>query len=319
MPTGTACTDVASERAVGPGLGRSENGKVEIAKGFPAYQEIARTRVDGSGPPVSLRTGVLPRPSPGRPDVVRPLAMHPSPEGAPDIRERGSDADGQPIRLDRRLFVQLLAFEREPGLSESAAVQVLGDALVQNKVGAVIYQDLNHPDGLAVLSFSEQPEDFVHKVRPIYQISELARLRPRPGFSMIGRTYSTGYERDLELWLLRRPRETLLNQAWRWAIWYPLRRKGAFERLEPRERAEILKEHGGIGRSYGESDLAHDIRLACHGLDANDNDFVIGLLGKSLHPLSHVVQSMRKTRQTSEFMEQMGPFFTGYAVRWVAG
>jgi chlorite dismutase len=56
------------------------------------------------------------------------------------------------------------------------------------------------------------------------------------------------------------------------------------------------------------------VRLACHGLDANDNEFVIGLIGKALHPLSHVVQAMRSTRQTAEFIEQMGPFFVGRAV-----
>ena len=30
--------------------------------------------------------------------------------------------------------------------------------------------------------------------------------------------------------------------------------------------------------------------------------------------LSHCVQSMRKTRQTAEYIEKMGPFFTGRAV-----
>jgi chlorite dismutase len=31
-----------------------------------------------------------------------------------------------------------------------------------------------------------------------------------------------------------------------------------------------------------------------------------------------VVQSMRKTRQTSEFIEQMGPFFVGHVARRVS-
>ena len=39
-------------------------------------------------------------------------------------------------------------------------------------------------------------------------------------------------------------------------------------------------EHGSIGRAYGHEDHAHDIRLACHGLDRNDNDFITGLVGK---------------------------------------
>ena len=61
-------------------------------------------------------------------------------------------------------------------------------------------------------------------------------------------------------------------------------------------------------------DFAHDIRLACHGLDRDDNDFVIGLIGKDLFPLSAVVQSMRKTQQTSLYLDRLGPFFVGRAV-----
>jgi len=230
-----------------------------------------------------------------------------------DVSERGNNAEGQPITLDRRLFVQLLGFSCEPDLAPGEAVQQLAKKFEQTPVGSVIYRDVNHPRGLALLSFTEDPSHFVTEVQPALE-SLGAGLIARPELSMLGRTYSTGYEQDLEYWLLRRPRETALNANWPWAIWYPLRRKGGFERLDPRERGGIMREHGGIGRSYGEADLAHDIRLACHGLDQADNDFVIGLIGKSLHPLSHVVQAMRATRQTAEFMEKMGPFFVGYAV-----
>jgi chlorite dismutase len=157
------------------------------------------------------------------------------------------------------------------------------------------------------------------KLRPATNGEELIGLTPRPEMSMLGRTYSTGFEQDLPFWVLERPRATALNEAWPWAIWYPLRRTGAFERLDAKDRGGIMREHGGIGRSYGDADLAHDIRLACHGLDQNDNDFVIGLVGKELYPLSHVVQSMRRTRQTAEYMEKMGPFFVGRAVWRHAG
>jgi chlorite dismutase len=231
-----------------------------------------------------------------------------------DIRERGHDSAGQPIQLDRRLFMQLLAFQCGPGQSPSAAVESLAAGLSRHALSGVIYEDVNQPRGLALLTFSEDPLDFVRKVRPIVNEEPLTQLLPRPELTMIGRSYATGYEQDLEYWLLRRPRETVLNEAWSWAIWYPLRRKGPFERLEAAEKGSIMREHGGIGRSYAESDLAHDVRLACHGLDQHDNDFVIGLVGKALHPLSHVVQSMRGTRQTAEFMDQMGPFFVGHAV-----
>ena len=76
----------------------------------------------------------------------------------------------------------------------------------------------------------------------------------------------------------------------------------------------MLREHGGIGLSFGAAELAHDIRLACHGLDKNDNDFVIGLLGKKLYPLSALTERMRATVQTAQYIESMGPFFVGKAV-----
>lgn len=237
-----------------------------------------------------------------------------------DVRERGQDAAGQPIELDRRVFMQLLAFSCEPGSGPSSAIDALGAGLHRHGMPGVVYEDVNHPRGLALLTFSEDPADFVRKVRVLLNEGPLARLVPRPELTMIGRSYSTGYERDLEYWLLRRPRETVLNRDWPWAIWYPLRRKGPFERLEPPEKGAILREHGMIGRAYAEGDFAHDVRLACQGLDPNDNDFVIGLVGKALHPLSHVVQAMRATRQTAEHMEHMGPFFVGHAaLRHVPG
>jgi len=231
-----------------------------------------------------------------------------------DVRERGAPRDGNPQFLDRRLFMQLMAFECAADLPPARAIQLIGAGLASAQMPSVIYEDVNHPRSIALLSFSESPADFVTKVRPVFAEGELAGLRVRPELTMVGRTYSSGYEQDLEYWLLDRPRKTALNEAWPWAIWYPLRRKGEFEKLDGREKAGIMREHGGIGKTYGDADLAHDIRLACHGLDENDNEFVIGLVGKDLHPLSHVVQAMRRTRQTSEFMEKMGPFFVGYAV-----
>lgn len=233
-----------------------------------------------------------------------------------DLNERGADKSGAPISMNRRLFFQLLAFECD---DTSALLPELAKALRDAGIPSVVYEDVNHPRGFAVLTFSEDPLDFVNKVRPLLGGSRLGGLRPRPELSMLGRTYSTGFEQDLEFWLLSRPRDTVLNEAWPWAIWYPLRRVGPFERLDPREKGQIMREHGGIGRAYGSQDLAHDVRLACHGLDQDDNDFVIGLIGKELHPLSHVVQAMRQTRQTAEFMDKMGPFFVGRAVFRNAG
>jgi len=230
-----------------------------------------------------------------------------------DVRERGAEREGAPQVMDRRLFMQFLAFH-VPGPSLEATVKGLTSALSERRVPAVVYDDLNDPRGIGVLTWSEEPTHFVTAVRPVLGDSKLG-LVLRPELTMFGRTYSTGYEPDLGFWLLERPKQTVLNEAHGWAVWYPLRRGGAFAKLEPREQGSILREHGTIGKAYGAQDLAHDVRLACHGLDANDNEFVIGLIGKELHPLSHIVQAMRKTRQTSEFIVQMGPFFVG-RVAW---
>lgn len=231
-----------------------------------------------------------------------------------EVRERGGKGkDGEPQMMDRRLFFQLLAFEVEAGASPTSAVTALGQALASRKVGAVIYADVGNPRGFALLTWAEDPVVFVRDVRPA--ILDLPTgLKPRPELTMMGRTYSQGHEDDLEHWLIKRPISVAMNPEWNWAVWYPLRRTGAFAKLDPREQASILREHAIIGRAYGQQDLAHDIRLACFGMDAADNEFVVGLVGKDLHPLSHVVQAMRKTRQTAEFIAQMGPFFVGHAI-----
>jgi chlorite dismutase len=170
------------------------------------------------------------------------------------------------------------------------------------------------PNGVGLLTWSEDPAHFVHAVRPVFAHDAIAHATLRPAYSMIGRSYATGHEPDLEWSLLRRPIENVTKEDYRWHVWYPLRRSGPFARLEPHQQAQILRAHAQIGMADGAQELAHDIRLACHGLDAGDNEFVIGLVGRELAPLSHLVQAMRKTRQTSEFIERMGPFFVGYVL-----
>jgi hypothetical protein len=233
-----------------------------------------------------------------------------------DVAERAGHHTGNPQSLETRLFMQLLVFDCAAETDPRAAIDRLASALSAQRAPAVLYEDVNAPRGIGVLTYAEDPAHFVNHVRPALLAAD-AGLALRPEYTMLGRTYATGYEPDLRYWLLTRPVETACNERWPWAVWYPLRRSGAFARLAPKEQGAILREHGTIGRAYGAQDLAHDIRLACHGLDARDNEFVIGLVGKELHPLSHVVQSMRKTRQTSEFIAQMGPFFIGHVARRV--
>lgn len=228
-----------------------------------------------------------------------------------DLSEKGKDKNGQPLSLDRRLFMQVLAYG---GCRNTGA---LIESLAQANFDGVLYADINDPQGVALLSMHESPDYFVTELRQLLNQPPFSALTPKPEYTMLGRTYALGHEQDLESVLLTRPRSRVLDPAWLWAIWYPLRRVKNFETLPEQEQRIVLMEHGGIGMSFGKAGLAHDIRLACHGLDKNDNDFVIGVLGRELHPLSAVIQAMRKTKQTSQYLESLGPFFIGKAI-WQA-
>ena len=226
-----------------------------------------------------------------------------------DVAEHGRSADGETTSLDRRLYMQLHAYGDAP--ETGRLVEALEDAGVEG----ALYEDVNDPTGVALLTLSEDPGLFVGGLRNVLRSEPFAGLRPRPELTMLGRTYALGYEPDLEETLVERPRRRVLDPGLPWAIWYPLRRAGSFERLSRKEQDAILMEHGGIGMAFGRAGLGYDIRLACHGLDQADNDFVVGLLGPELHPLSIIVQRMRKTKQTSLHLERLGPFFVG-RVAW---
>ena len=225
-----------------------------------------------------------------------------------DLLEHGGPLRGQPQSLDARLFVQLHVFT---GCLDAAPLErvVRGMGL-----DAVLYASATDPRGVGVAVFSERPEFFVREARTMLTDSAFAALTPLPEFTMFGRTYATGREPDLEDWLLRKVRRAALDPSNRWAIWYPLRRTGAFNALSRQEQGQIMAEHATIGRAYGEAGRAQDIRLECHGLDRDDNEFVIGLVGSELYPLSKLVKDMRPTKQTSQYIASMGPFFIGQAL-----
>jgi chlorite dismutase len=227
-----------------------------------------------------------------------------------DVNEYGGKKDGVKQQMNRRLFMQLLVYRAKRA---DTPTELLA-AMRQKKVAGVVYADAMDPRSFGVLTWSEDPAHFISHVRPILNEAFMEGAELRPDFGMIGRSYATGHEPELEWTLLKRPIENVTNEAYRWHVWYPLRRKGAFAKQEPIEQSHILREHAALGIAYGQQELAHDVRLACHGIDAGDNEFVIGLVGRELHPLSHLVQAMRKTRQTSEFIEKMGPFFVGYVL-----
>jgi chlorite dismutase len=233
------------------------------------------------------------------------------PVGQIDLSEKGRTETGQAQALDRRLFMQFLAFA--DCRDKSKIVQ----QVVAARLNVVLYEDLGDPRGIGLLAFSEQPDYFLDQVHPLLQSGAFSSLQFKPELAMLGRTYTLGYESDLEDVLIRRPIERVCNPKTPWAVWYPVRRSGSFEWQSREDQRKMLMEHGGIGQAYGKGGFATDIRLACHGLGREDNDFVVGLLGKELFPLSALIQHMRHTRQTSEFIERMGPFFVGRAL-WQA-
>ena len=226
-------------------------------------------------------------------------------DGNIDLSERGRGAGGEPVSLDRRLFMQFMAFRNG---DHGELAQQFEKANAQ----AVIYQDLHDARGIGVMAYCENPSYLVNEIQPI--LRQQTDLEYREEYTMLGRTYSIGYESNLEDVLIHRPAKRVCDQATPWAVYYPVRRSGLFERQSREDQRKMLSEHGGIGHAYGKAGFATDIRLAGHGLNKDDNDFIVGLLGKELFPLSALVQHMRRTRQTSEFIQKMGPFFVGRAI-----
>jgi chlorite dismutase len=241
----------------------------------------------------------------------RPPTTHTAEELGPlDLAEKGRRG-GQQISLDRRLFMKFTAFGR--CADPHAAIT----ALEEDGVAGALYLDANDPQGIGVIVMAEDPDYFVTTLRTLFNHRPFADLTHKSELDMLGRTYSIGYEPDLEDTLFTKPRAKILNAAHRWAVWYPLQRAKKFETLPADHQRRIFAEHASLGKRYGASGHAADVRLACHGLDKNDNDFVVGLLGPNLHPLSAVVQEMRRTEQTSQYLDSLGPFFVG-KVAWQA-
>jgi chlorite dismutase len=226
-----------------------------------------------------------------------------------DLAEKGRSERGEVIATDRRLYMQFMAF------GDSPDTEVLVKALKLADIESVLYEDINDPRGVGLLTLSEDPDGFVGPARRFLNQPPFSTLTLKPEYTMLGRTYAIGYEQDLERTLITRPRARVTDPSLPWAIWYPLRRASSFEQLSADEQRVILMEHGGIGRAFGEAGHGYDIRLACYGLDKHDNDFIVGLVGPQLYPLSLIVQRMRKTKQTSLHLERLGPFFVG-KVAW---
>src|SRR5690349_14558211 len=96
------------------------------------------------------RTSSMAEAAPTRP-AHRPLLNVPK----PDIDEHGAPIEGQPQVSTTRLFMQLQAFG---GCGD------VGKIAGAFKGPGVIYEDVNDPRGVAVLTWSEEPAHFATRV-----------------------------------------------------------------------------------------------------------------------------------------------------------
>ena len=71
-----------------------------------------------------------------------------------DVFEHGMDAEGNPSSSERRLFMQLQVYSGCRNLEEVAA------RIEESGLDAVVYQDLNHPQGCGLLTMDEDPRNF---------------------------------------------------------------------------------------------------------------------------------------------------------------
>src|SRR5262245_22089547 len=100
-----------------------------------------------------------------------------------DVRERGAGEQS----ADRRLFVQLQVF------TACLDAKPLVRALEGRRLEGALYQDANDPRGIGVLALSEDPALFVHGLRDALNAEPFAALVHRPEFTMLGRTYASGF------------------------------------------------------------------------------------------------------------------------------
>ncbi|MGD8341202.1 MAG: hypothetical protein PVH89_10490, partial [Gammaproteobacteria bacterium] len=157
------------------------------------------------------------------PAVVRPL----------DLSEKGRRGK-EVISLNRRLFMKFTAFTDVEDTRR--AIKALEDT----GLTAAIYADINDPYGIGVMVASEDPSAFVTTLRDAFNSDPFDVYDYKPEFDMLGRSYSIGYEPDLEETLITRPLTKLVDPRNEWVVWYPLQRSKGFYVLPEERQKSIL-------------------------------------------------------------------------------
>ena len=124
-----------------------------------------------------------------------------------DLSEKGRARDGTPIKLNRRLFMQFHAF------GNCRDTTPLIEAMERSKIDGALYLDINDPMGVGLISMEEEPDLFITKTRDLLLQPPFQGLTFKPEYTMLGRTYSFGYEPDLESTLINEPRRRVLGFA----------------------------------------------------------------------------------------------------------
>ena len=206
-----------------------------------------------------------------QPPAVHPRARQPV---APTRDRRTSWSMGLPFAASPRPSTP--ASLSSCRCSRSASTPAAVEAVKRSGLLAAVYANRNDARGIGIVAMDEDPAMFAESFRALLTAPPFDTLTPLPDFTMLGRTYAQGREADLKDFLLNKVPRNVLNPRCPWAVWYPLRRIGAYNRLSRADQGKIMMEHGMLGRRYGEAGFAADVRLECHGIDRDDNEFVIG-------------------------------------------
>ena len=239
-------------------------------------------------------------------------AMHMPTVAAPELREVGAPgSDGVRQHMEKRLYMQVRILDVDLSKTDMKKfTATLQELATKNKMACVLYADASACNAIGLLTWAEDPSFFTDVVNMVIA-SVASTCTERVGWTMFGKTYSNGHEKNLDEYLFKKPIRNATRDDWEWAIWYPLRRKGPFYVQDPAEQCKMLLHHAAIGKAFSDVGAAHDVRLKSFGMDGKDNEYVVGIIGEDLHCLSRVVEEMRKTRHTAEFLESLGPFFVG--------
>ena len=110
----------------------------------------------------------------------------------PDLSEKGGIKNGQPQRSNDRLFMQFLAFG---GCADTRRCSPMRSPARAST--GVLYEDVNDPRGVALLTFSDDPGVLSRSRAAAVERPAVRGAGQKPEYTMLGRTYAIGYEPDL--------------------------------------------------------------------------------------------------------------------------